>query len=431
MSPNSDIFPRTPTTHLAVNGFMKDLKVCFPITLVSAVVGFNEPFIRRALEKKTSMISLGEVLHLINLDAFEETFVPRSKIPSYLLAHAKTAHKNEKKLIIPNAQEVRLGCSKKLIQQLPKNSIQCVVTSTPYWATRIYEDNIDVDWADGEVCPYGHEQTPEAFIRHSVEILFLLKDCLAPTASIWWNIMDTYNTRTQIRGNAAETLKAMQGRDKRGWLDHNMRRYSAGHAYLKDGEQCLIPQRIAAKASRIGYFLKSMVTWAKGQSMPETVDSRVTRELEYILHLSPVRTPYFNKDVFLHLAPELGGRSQQNESLKLTDVWHFSASSGKDGHGAQFPLQLPARCIALTTKEGDTVLDPFSGSGTTLLAALSLNRRAIGFDISDKYVGLTNRRLKTRSQQEEKKKLLGTQTDFFQPPETSGSSTGKKRRAAR
>ena len=62
-----------------------------------------------------------------------------------------------------------------LIDSLPDGSIQCVVTSTPYWALRIYDEFLVKEWADGEVCTFGLEQTPESFIRHSVETLYHIK----------------------------------------------------------------------------------------------------------------------------------------------------------------------------------------------------------------------------------------------------------------
>ena len=83
------------------------------------------------------------------------------------------------------------------------SSVQCVVTSTPYWGMRVYEDMQSVVWADGDVCPYGHEQTPEGFVRHTVEMLVAMSRVLTDDGSIWWNVMDTFMTRTQIRGNAA------------------------------------------------------------------------------------------------------------------------------------------------------------------------------------------------------------------------------------
>ena len=72
---------------------------------------------------------------------------------------------------------------------------------------------------------------------------------------------------------------------------------------------------------------------------------------------------------------------------------NIGALQGKNGHGAEFPLALPGRCIALSTEPGDLVLDPFIGSGTTALAALELKRRCIGFDISDEYVRVANARV--------------------------------------
>ena len=149
-----------------------------------------------------------------------------------------------------------------LMPSMVHGSVDCVVTSTPYWAMRVYKASRFVTWADGEVCPYGQEQTPEGFVRHTTELLHRLMPILSPHGSVWWNVMDTFNTRTQIRGNAAEALRAMQGHDKRAWAEHESRRYSAGHAYLKDGKQCQIPAQIASRASRLGYYVKSTITWA-------------------------------------------------------------------------------------------------------------------------------------------------------------------------
>lgn len=198
--------------------------------------------------------------------------------------------------------------------------------------------------------------------------------------------MDTYNTRTQIRGNAAEALRAMQGKDDRAWADHESRRYSAGHSFLKDGEQALIPMQVADRASRLGYYVKSVVTWAKTSNLPEPQNSRVSRALEYVLHLSTARAPKFDKAAYRRVSPALGGRNIGWESDKLSDVWVLPTSSGKGAHGAQFPTALPGRCIALSTDVGDAVLDPFVGSGNTGVAARALGRRFVGIDVSPTYL---------------------------------------------
>ncbi|MCY1020418.1 DNA-methyltransferase [Pyxidicoccus sp. MSG2] len=385
-----DIHPKTPVASIKREFTSEQLKQGFDVDLVSALVGMSRSFINKVLGARVTCITLAQVLLLLDQDAFAETFVPRSRIPSFLLS----AHERPKAGPLPERSfQLVQGNAVDLIASLPPGSVQCVVTSTPYWGMRLYDHAYEHAWADGETCALGSEQTPEGFIRHTVEFLFWLKPALSKTGSVWWNLMDAYNTRTQIRGNAAETLRAMKGQDTKGWKDHACRRYSAGHSFLKDGEQCLIPGRVASRLSRIGYYLKSTIAWKKNGSLPETVESRVTREMEYILHLSIERTPYFDKQAFLRHAPAVGGRNPRFEAEKITDIWHFSTASGLDGHGAQFPVALPGRCIALSTKPGDLVLDPFVGSGTTNVAARLLGRRSIGFDISAKYLAIAKARV--------------------------------------
>jgi site-specific DNA-methyltransferase (adenine-specific) len=77
-------------------------------------------------------------------------------------------------------------------------------------------------------------------------------------------------------------------------------------------------------------------------------------------------------------------------------IWSFSGeSSAWEGHPAAFPLELPRRLIRYLCRVGDVVLDPFVGSGTTVLAAIQLGRQAIGVDRSQQYVDSTLRRLAT------------------------------------
>lgn len=391
--PVNDIKPVTPLGALSRSYSPEELNKTFDLALVAALVGMQETFVLRVLNRpRTPTVTLSEVLALLEQDAFSETFVPRSKIPNYLLK--RSSRPKPRTLNLSQNHHLILGDARELIQSIPERTVRCVVTSTPYWGMRLYDKHYEVAWADGEVCAFGHEQTPEGFIRHTIELLYLLKPVLRLDGSVWWNLMDTYNTRTQIRSNAAETLSAMKGLDARGWRDYTARRYSAGHSYLKDGEQCLIPLKVAERASRIGYWVKSTVVWKKDGSMPETVSTRVTREAEHILHLSLSRSPYFDKDAFRKLPKALGGRNPEHEADKITDIWFMPTSNGSGGHGAQFPLSLPARCIALSTAKGDLVLDPFVGSGTTSVAAAMLERRSLGFEVSEEYLEIARKRLK-------------------------------------
>lgn len=392
-----DIKPQTPISVLRSDKY-KGCKISFDIEKVSVAVGMSTTFIRKACGK-TSTLYVDDVLFLLDQDCYKETIVPRSMVIDHLIKLTRnedTAPSSE----IMNRFNLLHGHVLDRIREIPKNSVRCVVTSTPYWGLRIYKEPSFVRWADGEECPYGHEQTPEGFLRHTTEVLAGLYDILAEDGSIWWNVMDTFNTRTQIRSNASEALRAMQGKDDRAWGDHECRRYSAGHSYLKDGEQCLIPSLIAERASRIGYYVKTVITWAKTSSMPEPQGSRVSRNLEYIIHLTKQRTPLFNKEIYRSLPASLGGRNNGSETDKLSDVWTLPTSSGRDGHGAQFPIALPARCIALTTQKDDLVLDPFVGAGNTGVAAKSLGRRFIGVDVCQEYLATAERRITEATQKE-------------------------------
>jgi DNA modification methylase len=384
-----DIKPRTPVASLDREGGL-DHPGRFAIDDVAAVVGMSRVFIDKVVGRRDSL-SAADVVALLDQDAFAETFVPRSRVLTYLAGLPRAAEAGAP--IATDSHVLVEGSVTDTLTRLVPGSVQCVVTSTPYWGLRIYKDSTLVDWADGETCAYGHEQTPEGFIRHTVQILFQLKPVLTADASVWWNLMDSYNTRTQIRGNAAEALRAMEGKEERSWHEYDSRRYSAGHSYLKDGEQCLIPARVAERASRIGYFVKSVITWAKQSSLPEPQNSRVSRGLEYVLHLSVTRTPKFDRAAYRRVQPAFGGRSVGYEPDKLSDVWVLPTSTGGSGHGAQFPVALPGRCIALSTTPGDLVLDPFVGSGNSGLAARALGRRFIGIDVSPTYLAAAEERI--------------------------------------
>src|SRR6202035_4807489 len=381
----------------------KHLQSEFDAELVSAVVGMSRAFMARALDRprtRPRTFTLAEVLMLLDIDGFQETFIPRSRIPSYLLEDS-SAPPSEIPGLRRSSREIAdvrlmVGDARDLLPRVDAGSVQCVVTSSPYWGMRVYENERNVRWADGESCPYGFEQTPEGFIRHTIELLVLMKPAITATGSVWWNIMDTYNTRTPIRGNARERLDAMSEvpGSRKGWTEHGACRHSAGHMYLDDTELSSIPPRIAERASRVGYKLKSFITWRKHASTPEPAKTRVSRQAEYLLHLSIQRTPFFDKGTWQKLKPEIGGPNMLYESAeKITDVWSLPTSSGKNGHGAEFPLALAGRCIALTSRKGDLVLDPFVGSGTTALAALELERLCLGYDISEKYIDVAEQRI--------------------------------------
>ena len=387
---SQDIKPQTPISVFSRDQY-RGLTSTYKLHEVANLVGMSPGFVRR-VTGKCDVLGVDDVINLLDQDAFCETIVPRSRVIDFLeVSNTRPVDRD----LVPNpvGHELRLGHALDLISSVPESSVQCVVTSTPYWGMRVYKDTYTATWSDGEICPYGLEQTPEGFARHTAEILRALSRVLSHNGSIWWNIMDSYNTRTQVRGSAVEALRAMEGRDQRTWREHSLRRYSAGHAYLKDGEQCLIPAMIAERASRIGLYVRAVVTWAKRSSLPEPHNSRVSRNLEYVLHISKERTPKFARLPYHTSEARYGGRVVECETEKLSDVWILNTSNGSAGHGAQFPEALPGRCIALTTEPGDLVLDPFVGSGNSGLAAIHHGCTFLGFDVSQTYLAIAKERL--------------------------------------
>ena len=74
-------------------------------------------------------------------------------------------------------------------------------------------------------------------------------------------------------------------------------------------------------------------------------------------------------------------------------VWTITTQPYPDAHFATFPEELPRRCIAAGTSESDTVLDPFAGSGTTLLVACQMGRNAVGIELNEEYTKLAEDRI--------------------------------------
>ncbi len=218
-----DIKPTTPVAALD-RAALAAAPGPFTLREVSVVTGLAPSFVKKICSGKG--ITGADVLSLLDQDAYHETTVPRSHTLQYLTRN--TAPAAPVTINPDNRYELHKGSALELIRAIPAGTVQSVVTSPPYWGVRVYDDSFAASWADGTVVPYGHEQTPDAYIRHTTEILAALYDVLTPDGSIWWNIMDTYNTRAPIRSNGVEALRAMEGKEHTAWGDHAYRRYSAG-----------------------------------------------------------------------------------------------------------------------------------------------------------------------------------------------------------
>ena len=147
----------------------------------------------------------------------------------------------------------------------------------------------------------------------------------------------------------------------------------------------------------LGFLMRGEIIWDKSASAGGScawgswmsASNPVLRDYhEYIL--------VFSKDSYSkNKKQEKRDTIGHDEFIQWTQsVWTFPAVNAKKiGHPAPFPVELPHRLINLYSYEGDVVLDPFCGSGSTCIAAIRNNRRYIGYDIKEEYIELSNRRI--------------------------------------
>ncbi len=282
------------------------------------------------------------------------------------------------------------------LRALPSDLVQAVVTSPPFWGQRVYEDEVAVNWAAGDSVAFGREVTPEEYVQHSAQVLGELTRVLKPRGTIWWNVGDTYVTRTILHGNSGDRIRRYGG-VRSSWADTENKRASSGHDYLKDKDLAMIPFMVANAAQRQGLWLRSVIVWSKQHAteqaeaesrahMPEVVADRPVTGHEYILLFAKQRAYDY------HTA-NITDANGDATTVNVRTVWSFPPVSKSSVHGARFPEVLPSRCIQLGTQSGELVLDPFAGQGTTLVAAAALGRRYIGIEVSPTYVAEAKRRL--------------------------------------
>jgi site-specific DNA-methyltransferase (adenine-specific) len=163
----------------------------------------------------------------------------------------------------------------------------------------------------------------------------------------------------------------------------------------KDGHQS-VGADLTTIAKEIGFRYHSTIVWNEGNISRRTAwGSWMSASAPYVI--APVELIVVLYRV--HWKRRSGtGESDiaRREFMDWTNgLWTFNGESRKrTGHPAPFPLELPRRCIKLFSFVGDTVLDPFMGSGTTLLAAAECGRKAIGIEIEKRYCELAAARLR-------------------------------------
>ena len=287
---------------------------------------------------------------------------------------------------------------------LADQSVQLVVTSPPYFGLRNYADGTEND--------FGHEKTVSAYVEHTIQCLSEIRRVLKDEGIVFWNIGDCYagsNKGWSSTGDGDGPANSTKAGLPRKYPKPTKSELPAKNLHL-------IPQRIAIAAQDDGWIVRGIFIWQKPNCIPESVQDRCTRSYEEILMLVKQKKYYWNqaearepavsttgkmsppignvKHQAMGKATLEGNRTLLSETRNMRDVWSIPTKPHKEAHVAMFPEELVERCIHCGSQEGDIILDPFAGSGTTGLVARSLNRKFVLLDISTEYVNLMRERLK-------------------------------------
>jgi DNA modification methylase len=259
------------------------------------------------------------------------------------------------------------------MRELPDGIARTCVTSPPYWGLRDYGN-------DGQL---GLESTPQEFVENLCKVFDEVWRVLADDGTLWVNLGDTY------------VEKSLAG----------------------------IPWRFAFAMQDRGWYLRNDIIWAKPNPMPEGATDRCTRSHEYVFLLTKNSRYYFDSKAIRETSSDVKGSEQRYKSafnvgdkheagvyspkgqkhtagMKTFDgkrnrrsVWTVTTVSFKGAHSAVYPPALIEPCVKAGSAEGDTVLDPFSGSGTTGEVALKLGRNYVGCEINPDYAQLSEKRI--------------------------------------
>lgn len=303
------------------------------------------------------------------------------------------------------------------LKRLPDNSIDCVVTSPPYWALRDYGVKA-TRWPDGMTAQLGLEPSLHNYIKHLCDIFDEVRRILKDTGTCWVNIADTYAaaggaTRPDPKVSSKAAFPATKNRAA-----------SRNSAATDDGIRstclCMIPSRFAIEMVRRGWILRNDIVWHKPNRMPTSVKNRLGCSWEHVFLFAKKNGYYFDLDAIRvpHTSkPKHAGSTAPTPRISVTptgsrrpprgtekgayhplgknpgDCWSIHTRPTPGAHFATFPEALCERPIHAGCPRGGIVLDPFIGSGTTVVVARRLGRAFLGFDAKKEYVRLARDRL--------------------------------------
>lgn len=301
-----------------------------------------------------------------------------------------------------------------ILPTLEANTIQCCVTSPPYFGLRDYG-------IDGQL---GLEKTPEEYVEKLVQVFKEVRRVLADDGTLWLNLGDGYANNKD--GNTQDMSTSglhytNPNKDLEQFRNEQQfkKRVPPG---LKPKDLIGAPWRVAFALQADGWYLRQDIIWHKPNPMPESVKDRCTKSHEYIFLLTKSARYYFDQDSIrephkriwdatnggsistgrmVEAGGAVGDMSSHPKGYPLPNpnganrrsVWTITTKPFKEAHFATFPPEIPEICIKAGSKPGDTILDPFSGAATTGLVAERLGREYIGIELNPDYVKMADKRV--------------------------------------
>lgn len=299
-----------------------------------------------------------------------------------------------------NVLTILNGDALEKLKEIPDESIQCCVTSPPYWGLRDYGH-------EGQI---GMEDTPQAFVHNLVSVFQEVKRVLKKDGTIWLNLGDSYSSMRDSKSSPDSLRGKSTGTETK--FSGNRNPESLRSAGLKHKDLVGIPWRVAFALQAEGWYLRQDIIWSKPNPMPESVTDRCTKSHEYIFLLTKSEKYFYDneaikepaayagcnrgisKNIGLNGVSDFGGDIQYNDRNKRS-VWTINTKPFSDAHFATFPEEIPRLCILAGSRCGDMILDPFAGSGTTGKVAIELGRKATLIELNPEYVKIIEKRCTT------------------------------------
>lgn len=300
--------------------------------------------------------------------------------------------------------------------------VQTCITSPPYYGLRDY----------GHSGQIGLEESPEEFIENLVDVFRHVRELLADDGVIWVNIGDSYyNYRPGVgqrqgkQSIAGQKFSEVENCHKRGLKLEG----------LKEKDLIGIPWMLAFALRADGWYLRQDIIWHKPNPMPESVRDRCTKAHEYIFLLSKSKNYYYDNEAIKYDATSTDNTDRNRDETRLNNtpgrtkmgglkkndytkankrsVWTVNTKPYKGAHFAVYPQELIEPCVLAGSREGDIVLDPFMGSGTTAAVAIKNGRKYLGCELNQEYESLQQERITTEEKVIEEENNRTTLDEFF------------------